>query len=66
MRIEIPNAYNISTAPPKVYATMGDKDELRKLQREYGRHPNIVYRWEDVYRPMWNKARRKQEMARHG
>ena len=24
MRIEIPNAYNISTAPPKAYATMGD------------------------------------------
>ena len=50
----------------KVYATMGDKVELRKLQREYGRDPDIVYKWEDIYRPMWNKARRKQEMARHG
>lgn len=43
----------------KVYHTMGDMDKLLSLQREYGRKPGIIYKWLEIYKPMWGRERDK-------
>ena len=49
----------------RVLSSMGDQDELRRLQREYGRHPNVVEHWKRIFQPMWDRETRKQERYGH-
>jgi len=39
----------------RVVATMGDEDELRRLQIEYGRKPGIIHVWKRVWGETWDR-----------
>ena len=39
----------------KVVKTGGDMDQLRALQREYGKPPGIIHKWKQWAEPIWER-----------